>query len=588
MKLAEFRLYLSSEAYNWLLRIAMPFWWRVSYQRFQQWLKLATMPHQEIESLAIQHNVRLLATLTLIILPLHIFTALALFAAYGLMAQTGKLTLVTTVATLIIYVLSRTRYGEHAINLFVLEMTLLAIVLLYINADAYSAVTAILPIYIASLFRPIKRLIVTTVVTILSVFILSQILPGDWEQIYGVLILLIVISAVIIVRSRVQWELEEQIRQRNEQLTESSTRFRAAINAGRTLFALLQTVVDPDGRLSDFLIVDANTRLAVYLDQSYTLLIGQPVVNVLPSALLEHLLPQFHKLVYKQLPILYGEVSVEHIWWEYQLVSVGESIALSLDDITARKDAEVRQLELQREREQARILSKFITDVSHDIMTPLSIINSKAYLAGLSQDSDKRDKHLAEIKTQVFRLRDMVDQMLSQSKLYHLKPEDLDLQIIDLNDLLEHLVTEFRQNERYSQRQLMFQPSQALGTHPVDKIRLELAVSNLIENALKYTPDTGMITVCCQEIDQGIAIDVSDEGSGIPHHALTDIFAPFYRLETHRPQTAGSGLGLSISKTITELHGGIITAKNRPTGGMLFRIYLPFLGGETDSNSSDT
>jgi len=562
----------------------MLFWWHVSYQRFQQWLKFATAPHQAIDSVAIQYNVRLLATLTLILIPLHIFTALALFAAYGSMAQTAKLTLITTVITIVIYLISRTRFGEYAINLFILEMVVLAIILLYINADAYSAVTAVLPIYIASLFRSSKRLIVTTVVTILSVFILSQILVGDWEQIYGVLILLIVISAVIIVRSRVQWVLEEQIQKHNEQLTESEARFRAAINAGRSLFALLQ-VVNTGSRTSDFLIVDANTKIAEHFKQSHEQLIGESVSNVLPPSLLEHLLPQFNQLVNNQHPILYGVLSVEDKWWEYQLVPVGNGLALSLDDITDRKLSEIHQLELQREREQALILSKFITDVSHDIMTPLSIINNNVYLAGRSPDPNKRDRYLNDINTQVIRLRDMVEQMLSQSKLYYLKPKDLKLHTISLNDLLEHLVTKFKKDKHYTQRQLVFQASQSPAMRSVDRSSLELAVSNLIDNALKYTPDSGVVTVSCQEIDQGIAIDVSDEGPGIPIDELTHIFEPFYRLAEHRPQTAGSGLGLSISKKISELHGGFITAENRPVGGMLFRIYLPFLVEEAESIS---
>lgn len=566
----------------------MPFWWKVSYQKFQQWLQFATAPHREIDSLAVQHNVRLLATLTLIIIPLHIFTALALFTAYGSMAQTGKLTLITIVVTLGIYFLSRTRYGEHTINLFVLEMVLLAIALLYINADAYSAVTAVLPIYIASLFRSIKRLIVTTVVTILSVFALSQILPGDWEQIYGVLTLLIVISAVIIVRSRVQWVLEEQIQQHNEQLKENETRFRAAINAGRSLFILLQVVNNVDDRENDFLIVDANTQIAMHFEQSHEHLIGKSVSKVLPPALLEYLLPQFHQLVNKQLPILYGEFSVEDKWWEYQLVPVGNGLALSLDDITDRKLSEIRQFELQREREQAIILNKFIRDVSHDIMTPLSIINTKAYLAGRSPNQDQRSNHLSQISEQVVRLKDMVEQMLSQSKLHNLQPQDLDIYPINLNDLLEHLIIEFKRDKRYSQRQLVFQASPAPIIHPVDKVRLEVAISNLIDNALQYTPDSGMITVSCQEVDEGISIDVSDEGSGIPIGDVTNIFEPFYRVEEHRPQTAGAGLGLSISKRISELHGGVITAENRSTGGMLFQIYLPFSIETTDSISSDS
>jgi signal transduction histidine kinase len=106
-----------------------------------------------------------------------------------------------------------------------------------------------------------------------------------------------------------------------------------------------------------------------------------------------------------------------------------------------------------------------------------------------------------------------------------------------------------------------------------DRDRLEQALQNLAANALRHTPDGGEITVSSAATADGILLTVRDTGPGIPPDHLPLIFDRFYKVDAARKAAGGSGLGLSIVKTIVERHGGTITARN--DGGAVLEITLP-------------
>jgi signal transduction histidine kinase len=162
-----------------------------------------------------------------------------------------------------------------------------------------------------------------------------------------------------------------------------------------------------------------------------------------------------------------------------------------------------------------------------------------------------------------------------------LTPYDLELKPVDMNDLLRQVIAMFEPMVQKKRQQLVFQATDRPALLVIDETRLKVALSNLVDNALRYTGHEGTVFVSCQSQQEAITIEVLDEGPGIPLNNLPYIFDGFYRVEEHRPQTAGSGLGLSISKKIVELHGGTIEARNRPAGGMSFRVHLPERGLES-------
>jgi two-component system sensor histidine kinase BaeS len=111
------------------------------------------------------------------------------------------------------------------------------------------------------------------------------------------------------------------------------------------------------------------------------------------------------------------------------------------------------------------------------------------------------------------------------------------------------------------------------GTISGDPERLEQVLQNLAFNALRYTPDGGRITLEARGTAEGLHLRVRDNGPGIPPEHLPRIFERFYKADASRAQTGGSGLGLSIAKTIVERHGGTISARN--DGGAVFEVTLP-------------
>jgi signal transduction histidine kinase len=114
-------------------------------------------------------------------------------------------------------------------------------------------------------------------------------------------------------------------------------------------------------------------------------------------------------------------------------------------------------------------------------------------------------------------------------------------------------------------------PGAAVVTGDAD--RLEQALQNLAANALRHTPDGGRVSLTTEPGDTNVRIVVRDSGPGIPPEHLPLIFDRFYKVDASRRVTGGSGLGLSIVKTIVERHGGTITARN--DGGAIFEITIP-------------
>ena len=112
-----------------------------------------------------------------------------------------------------------------------------------------------------------------------------------------------------------------------------------------------------------------------------------------------------------------------------------------------------------------------------------------------------------------------------------------------------------------------------------DPLLLRSAVENVVRNAVRYTPEGTAVRLslkCGDGARREAVITVRDEGEGVPEEALADIFRPFYRIDHSRTrETGGTGLGLAITERAVRLHGGTVTAANRPGGGLVVVLRLP-------------
>jgi len=114
-----------------------------------------------------------------------------------------------------------------------------------------------------------------------------------------------------------------------------------------------------------------------------------------------------------------------------------------------------------------------------------------------------------------------------------------------------------------------------VGSFAADPAKLHDIVRNLVENAVNYSPEDSHIELRAEHGDGSLTITVSDSGPGIPPEDLGRVFERFYRVDKSRSRPGGTGLGLAIVRHLTELHGGMATAANRPEGGARFTIRLP-------------
>jgi len=219
-----------------------------------------------------------------------------------------------------------------------------------------------------------------------------------------------------------------------------------------------------------------------------------------------------------------------------------------------------------------------LSSISHDLRTPLASI--KASASSLLQDDvqwsdEERRSFTLAIEREADRLNRLVANLLDMSRIEGgaLKPEKEWYPIDELiHDVLGHMQPQLLSREMQTSIPDDLPPVQ------LDYLEIEQVLTNLIENAVRYTPSNSPIDVSVQTEGDQMAISVSDRGPGIPSADLERVFDKFYRVlgrTAERP--TGSGLGLAVSKGLVEAHGGHIWAENRKGGGTVFRFTLPLM-----------
>lgn len=252
-------------------------------------------------------------------------------------------------------------------------------------------------------------------------------------------------------------------------------------------------------------------------------------------------------------------------------------IAGTAIDISERMQAEKQALDLLLQTRTVEVLRGFLTGVSHDLRTPLSIMNTSLYLLRRKL-SDRPDemRHVDALDTQTAYMQRVVEDMLYMSKL------DEDVARIEpirvsINGLIRDLLVTLGVDADNKQQQIVFTPHPANPVVWADQSMLGRALRNVLANAIQYTPNGGQVTIeTWPEADSMVLIAIHDSGIGIDPQTLPLIFDRFYKADPARPiGQGGMGLGLSIARRILELHHGTITAVSTPDEGSTFTIRLP-------------
>jgi len=227
------------------------------------------------------------------------------------------------------------------------------------------------------------------------------------------------------------------------------------------------------------------------------------------------------------------------------------------------------------QRQQA-FYRNFIQNVSHELKTPLTVIQGHA--AKMGDAPDDREGWLASrriIADEAKRLTQLVDNLLTLARLespsFH-----LDRAPVNFSALLEEAILQISDLAEERRLALSLNLTPGLPRLDGDRARLKQVVLNLLDNALKYTPPGGSITMDARASDGRVTCSVSDTGEGIPPDDLPYIFDKLYRARrANRRPVEGSGLGLTIAQQIIRAHGGDLTVQSEIGQGSTFILTLP-------------
>ena len=230
---------------------------------------------------------------------------------------------------------------------------------------------------------------------------------------------------------------------------------------------------------------------------------------------------------------------------------------------------------ISRLEDALRSSKQFVADASHELRTPLTVMRGE--LEGLAQDGSlhrETRETLGSVLEEVDRLAKIVENLLALSRLDAGEPPAEWVSF----DLAELAATTAEQMSLLAEDKQLRVSFRSEGTVRVqgDRARLKQVVVNLLDNAIKYTPSGGQVSLNVRPEDGHAVLEVSDNGPGIPADALAHVFKRFYRVDGSRSrEQGGAGLGLSIVKSICTAHGALVEVRSTPGEGSTFRIRQP-------------
>ncbi|MFZ5549600.1 MAG: ATP-binding protein [Pseudomonadota bacterium] len=246
-------------------------------------------------------------------------------------------------------------------------------------------------------------------------------------------------------------------------------------------------------------------------------------------------------------------------------------------DVTEFRAAERATREARDAAEEAsRAKSEFIANISHELRTPLqSILGFSELGAVRGREQPKLQGMFQEINGAGKRMLALVNDLLDVAKIES-SVGTFHLERADLRPLVREVVKEL--SPLIAERGLLLDLdlSDAPLTAKADPLRFQQVIRNVLANAIRFSPHKGRLEVRGDITPEGeIHLSFSDEGPGIPASEIDHIFDAFVQSSTTKDGSGGTGLGLTISRKILEVHGGRISAENKPAGGAVFHVHLP-------------
>ncbi|HEY0944928.1 MAG TPA: two-component system sensor histidine kinase CreC [Opitutaceae bacterium] len=246
----------------------------------------------------------------------------------------------------------------------------------------------------------------------------------------------------------------------------------------------------------------------------------------------------------------------------------------TLPRLAGREVGELRQAfeEMRAALEGKAYVERYVQALTHEIKSPLSAIRGAAELLGENPPAAEREKFLGNIRTEAGRVQRIVDQMLQLASLEARKAR-ADMTSFDLAVVARETVDAAQATAQARGVALRIEADAAFVRG--DRVLLGQAISNLLHNALEFTPAGGRIELRLATGGDAVRITIDDTGAGIPDFALPRVFERFYSLPRPGSGVKSTGLGLSLVREIAHLHEGEVFVANRRDGGVRAEVRLP-------------
>jgi two-component system sensor histidine kinase KdpD len=267
----------------------------------------------------------------------------------------------------------------------------------------------------------------------------------------------------------------------------------------------------------------------------------------------------------------FAVADIHYLFMFFVMLLVGLSIS-SLAAQVRRQSEKNQQVQMQIETE--RLRSSLLSSISHDLRTPLAAITgstSSLLEDGEALDPATRRDLLENIYEESERLGHLVTNLLEMTKL-EAGSVPLHREMHHMGEIIGSAIS--RLEKKIQSHTLATQIPPDLPLVPMDGLLMEQVLINLLENALKYTPEKTPIHLSAWTEGGNLGVRVADQGPGLPPEDVSHLFEKFYR-GAQKNKKGGAGLGLAICKGIVQIHGGTIRALNQTTGGAAFEFYLP-------------
>jgi signal transduction histidine kinase len=235
---------------------------------------------------------------------------------------------------------------------------------------------------------------------------------------------------------------------------------------------------------------------------------------------------------------------------------------------------------VRKELEVARLKSEFVSAVSHEFRSPLSAISHLAELldAGRVKEEERKREYYGLIRGESGRLRRLVENLLNFARIEEGR-QQFRFEPLSLAPWLRQTVDEFRASPAAAGKEVVVDLVPDLPPVRADGEAMTIVLDNLLDNAVKYSPDSGRVWVQASVVDDAVEIRVRDQGVGIADEDRVHIFDRFYRARGSGA-VAGAGLGLALVQRIVAAHGGTVDVESRVGEGSTFRVRLPALTEE--------